>query len=103
MSTISKNMYSRPVVFYNWAVALHAILVVNHELRAQAYTERYKFTFVELICDVLDECGQLHVGTSVRKLTRTIRKGKLISASRTRYYVHQRSRHPSSRDGKSFL
>ena len=69
MSTISKNMYGRPVVFYNWAVALHAILVVDHELRAQAYTERYKFTFVELICDVFDECGQLHVGTSVRKLT----------------------------------
>lgn len=42
MSTNSKNMYSRPVVFYNRAVSLHAILVVNHELRARAYVEKDK-------------------------------------------------------------
>jgi hypothetical protein len=29
----SKNVYNRPMVFYNQAVALHAILVENHELR----------------------------------------------------------------------
>ena len=35
-------MYGRPMVFYNWPVALHAILVVNHELGARAYAERDK-------------------------------------------------------------
>jgi hypothetical protein len=42
MSTNSKNMYGRPVVFYNWAVALHSTLVVNHELRARVYAEKDK-------------------------------------------------------------
>ena len=42
MSTNSKNMYGRPVVFYNQAVSLHAILVVNHELRAPVYAEKDK-------------------------------------------------------------
>lgn len=42
MSTNYKNMYDRPVVFYNQAVALHATLVVNHELRARVYAERDK-------------------------------------------------------------
>ena len=35
-------MYGRPMVFYNRVVALHAILVVNHELRVRAYAERDK-------------------------------------------------------------
>jgi hypothetical protein len=35
-------MYCRPMVYYNRAVALHAILLVNHELRARAYAERDK-------------------------------------------------------------
>jgi hypothetical protein len=30
------------MVFYNQAVALHAILVVNHEPRVRAYAERVK-------------------------------------------------------------
>jgi hypothetical protein len=35
-------MCGGPMVFYNWAVVPHAILVVNHELRARAHAERYK-------------------------------------------------------------
>jgi hypothetical protein len=40
MSTDSSNGYGKPMEFYNWDVALHAILRVDDELRA--YAERGK-------------------------------------------------------------
>jgi hypothetical protein len=58
MSINTSDRYGKPLEFCNQDAALHATLRINDKLSAEA--ERgIKITFVELICDVFDKCGQL--------------------------------------------